>query len=158
MLHAMKGARTMAAHQPAWGNIFVVPSTMTGDDLLRLPDDGSKNELYEGMLVREELTAAGHGHLCQRLGGELYTYAKATGYPHPIVQNTLFDLTSPGALRRTVLAPDLAIMRTTGPFPWARFRSIRRCWPPRSFRHHKPWLNCACKPAFIAARALMRSG
>lgn len=107
----------MAMQQPIWGNIYPAPTAMTAQDLLRLPGD-SKNELYEGMVVREEMTAAGHGMICQRLGVELGIYAKATGYQHPIVQNTLFDFTPPSATRRTVLAPDLAIMRGTGPFVW----------------------------------------
>jgi Uma2 family endonuclease len=33
-------------------------------------------------------------------------------------QNGLIDLTPPGATRRTVLAPDLAIMRSTTPPQW----------------------------------------
>jgi Uma2 family endonuclease len=103
----------MAAREPFWGDIYQVPSTMTADDLLRLPDDGSKNELYEGELVREEMTAPDHGNICHRLGGELYVYARTTGFSRRIVQNSLFDMTPAGAARKTVLAPDIAIMRTT---------------------------------------------
>jgi Uma2 family endonuclease len=123
MIYSQKGnvhmalEATMAIQQPLWGDIFPAPTAMTAQELLRLPGD-SKNELYEGMVVREEMTAAGHGDICLRLGGELYIYARANGYQHTIVQNTLFDFTPPGAIRRTVLAPDLAIMRGTGPFAW----------------------------------------
>lgn len=105
----------MAARQPAWGDLYRMPPSMTADDLLRLPDDGAKNELYEGTLVREEMTAAGHADLCQRLGFKLGTYAMQTGFPYRIRQNGLIDLTPSGATRRTILAPDVAIMRTTTP-------------------------------------------
>jgi len=107
----------MAALQPTWGEVFQVPPATTGDDLLRLPHDGSRYELYEGVLVRE-MTSAGHGGVCQRLGGELYVYARTTGFPNPIVQNTLFDLTPAGIPKRTVLAPDLAILRPGTALPW----------------------------------------
>lgn len=108
----------MAARQPTWGDLFQMPANITADDLLRLPDDGAKNELYEGTLVREEMTAAGHADLCDRLSGELFVYAQRTGFPNRIRQNGLIDLTPPGVVRRTVLAPDLAIMRTTTPPKW----------------------------------------
>ncbi len=107
----------MTTVKPTWGEVFEVPPTTTGDDLLRLPDDGSRYELFEGVLVRE-MTSAGHGGVCQRLGGELYVYARSTGFPNPIVQNTLFDLTPAGATRKTVLAPDIAILRPGAALPW----------------------------------------
>jgi Uma2 family endonuclease len=107
----------MSALRPAWGEAFEVPATTTGDDLLRLPDDGSRYELYEGVLVRE-MTSPAHGGICQRLGGVLFVYTQASGLPNNIVQNALFDLTLPGATSRTVLAPDLAITRNSGPLSW----------------------------------------
>jgi len=67
----------MATITPTWGDVFEVPPTTTADDLLRLPDDGSRYELYEGMLVRER-TSPGHGDICHRIDGELYVYAKTT--------------------------------------------------------------------------------
>ena len=36
----------MAARQPTWGDLFQMPTTITASDLLRMPDDGAKNELY----------------------------------------------------------------------------------------------------------------
>ncbi|SRR5258708_39936619 len=107
----------MAALQPTWGELFDVPPATTGDDLLRLPDDGSHYELYEGVLVRE-MTSPGHGDICHRLDVELGIYARSAGFPNRIVQNALFDLTPSGATRRTVLAPDLAIMRSSAAPPW----------------------------------------
>lgn len=107
----------MAALQPAWGELFEVPPSTTADDLLRLPDDGSRYELYEGVLVRE-MTSPGHADICQRLGFELGLYARTTGFAKRILQNALFDLTPAGATTRTVLAPDLAIMRSGAPPTW----------------------------------------
>ena len=107
----------MAALRHAWGEVFEVPPTTSAEDLLRLPDDGYRNELFEGVLVRE-MTSPGHGAICQRLGGELYVYAKTTGFLNRIVQNALFDLTQPGAAKRTGLAPDVAILRPDAPLPW----------------------------------------
>ncbi|MBF6589749.1 MAG: Uma2 family endonuclease [Ktedonobacterales bacterium] len=107
----------MAAPQPTWGEVYAVPPTTTADDLLRLPEDGSTYELYEGVLVRE-MTSPGHADICQRLGVELGLYARTTGYANRILQNALFDLTPPGATRKTVLAPDLAIMRSGARPPW----------------------------------------
>jgi Uma2 family endonuclease len=111
------GEAHMTTIQPTWGEIIEAPPTMTADDLLNLPDDGYKYELYEGVLVRE-MTSPGHGAICQRLGGELYVYARATGFPNPIVQNALFNLAPAGSPNRVVFAPDLAILRATTPLSW----------------------------------------
>ncbi len=108
----------MSAVRPTWGEVFDAPPGTTGDDLLRLPDDGYKYELFEGMLVRE-MTSPDHGEVCQRLGVELGIYARTTGFPNRIVQNALFDVTPPGSTTRVVLAPDLAIRRVGAPSTWA---------------------------------------
>jgi Uma2 family endonuclease len=107
---------TMTRH--LWGDVFEVPPTTTADDLLRLPDDGSKYELYGGVLVRE-MTSPEHGEVCQRLGAELAIYARNTGYPNRIAQNALYDFTAPGTPARVVLAPDLSIRRAGAPKTWA---------------------------------------
>jgi Uma2 family endonuclease len=107
----------MTTIRPTWGEVFEVPPNTTADDLLRLSDDGGKYELFEGMLVRQ-MTSPAHGEICQRLGGELYVYARATSYPNPIVQNALFSLSLPGATPPTLLAPDVAILRATSTPTW----------------------------------------
>ena len=114
----------MYAAQPLWGEEILAPTGMTGDDLLRLPDDGAKNELYEGILVRETMTSFGHGSFCQRLGFLLGLYGMQTGFVNSVVQNALFDLTPPGAGRRTILAPDLAIMPSKLPPTFAVLTAI----------------------------------
>ncbi len=108
----------MFARKPTWGDVYAAPPSITADDLLRLPDDGAKNEIFEGELVREEMTAPGHADLCHRLSGELYVYARTNGFSNRILQNSLFDLTPPGAVKRTVLAPDLAILRNSAQPAW----------------------------------------
>ena len=110
----------MTTIRPTWGEIYLAPPNMTGDDLLRMPDDGSKYELFEGMLVREgaKMTSAGHGVLCHRLSVALGVYAQTAGYANHIAQNMLFDLTPPGDTTRTTLAPDLAILRAGTPVSW----------------------------------------
>lgn len=114
----------MTTIRPTWGDVFLAPPTMTADDLLRMneaADDGSKYELFEGLLVREggEMTAAGHGVICQRLGGELYVYARIAGFANCIVQNALFDFAPVGAAQRIIFAPDLAILRAGATVAWA---------------------------------------
>ena len=100
----------MFTQQPVWGESYLVSATMTGDDLIRLPDDGRKNELYEGVLVKDDMIVPAHGIICQRLGGMLGMYAIQHQFMNTILQNALFDFTPPGAVHRTVLAPDISIM------------------------------------------------
>ena len=107
----------MATMKPIWGEVFEMPATTTADDLLRLPDGGYQYELFEGVVVRS-MTSPAHGAICHRLDGELYLYGRSSGFPNQIVQNALFDLTLPGAPNRTVLAPDLAIMRPAATPTW----------------------------------------
>ncbi len=107
----------MYAAQPLWGEEILAPTGMTGDELLRLPDDGTKNELYEGILVREAMTAPQHAGICQRLGFLLGLYGMQAGFNNNVLQNSLFDLTPSGAAKRTILAPDLAILRRKAVLP-----------------------------------------
>jgi len=113
----------MAVPKPAWGEVYEVAAATTAQDLLRLPDDGSKYELYEGTLVRE-MTSPGYGDIYHRLNGLLFVYAQTIGFTNRIVQHALFDLTLPGAARRTVLAPDIAILRTSTRPSWDVPREI----------------------------------
>lgn len=79
--------------------------------LLHLPDDGRRYELVDGVLVGEMMTAPQHGGICNRVGWALTNYVYQYGSQHAVVQNTLFDLTASGAIQRTVLALDVALMR-----------------------------------------------
>jgi Uma2 family endonuclease len=113
----------MTTIRPSWGKVYLAPASTTPDDLLRMneaADDGGKYELFDGLLVHEggEMTSAGHGVLCQRLGLVLGSYAQTAGFANPIAQNMLFDLTPAGAPDRITFAPDLAILRATTPISW----------------------------------------
>lgn len=108
----------MANPAPTWGEVYEAPADVSANDLLRLPDDGGTYELYDGMLIRG-FTTPGHGAICFRMGGVLYVYAQSARFRNRIVQNALFDLTPPRATRKTVLAPDLAIMRGAVPPSWS---------------------------------------
>jgi Uma2 family endonuclease len=107
----------MTTTRSLWGEVYEMPPGTTADDLVRMPEDGYKNELYEGMLVRE-MTSPGHADICQRLGGELYVYARTTNYPNRILQNALFDLSPAGASKHVILAPDLAILKGNAAPSW----------------------------------------
>jgi Uma2 family endonuclease len=100
--------------QQLWGETYLIPADITGDELLRYPDDGYTYEVYEGMLVKT-MTTAGHGITCQRLGLELGLYARNTGLPNEVAQNVLFDFTQPGSPKKTLLAPDIAVLRAGTP-------------------------------------------
>ena len=113
----------MTTIRPAWGQVFLAPPNMTADELLRMneqADDGTRYELFDGLLVREgiEMTSAGHAVLCQRLGLLLGNYAQSSGFANPIVQNMLFDLSPAGSSNRITLAPDVAKLRATTPVSW----------------------------------------
>ncbi len=101
--------------QHLWGQPYLIPMDITAAELLRYPDDGYTNEVYEGMLIKT-MTTPGHGITCQLLGGELWLYARTAGFPNSrILQNALFDFTPPGAPKKTILAPDIAVLRQNAP-------------------------------------------
>ncbi len=98
-----------------WGETYLIPADITGDELLRYPDDGYTNEVYEGILVKT-MTTPGHAITCQVLGRILGNYGVAMGFPDTrILQNALFDFTLPGTPKKTILAPDIAILRSDAP-------------------------------------------
>ena len=112
----------MSAVRPTWGEVFDAPPGTTGDDLPRLPDDGYKYELFEGMLVRE-ITSPDHGRsLSTARWRTLFIYARGTaGFPNrDRAKCALRSDTSPGSPQLgSVLTPDLAIRRVGAPSTWA---------------------------------------
>jgi Uma2 family endonuclease len=101
--------------QQLWGETYLIPADITGDELLRYPDDGYTYEVYEGILVKT-MTTPGRAITCQLLGLELGIYGRAVGFTSArILQNGLFDFTPPGAAKKTILAPDIAVLRTDAP-------------------------------------------
>jgi len=97
--------------QHLWGQHYLIPADITAAELLRYPDDGYINEVYEGMLVKT-MTTPGHGITCQLLGLELGLYARTMGFANDrIAQNVLFDFTPAGAIKKTILSLDIAVLR-----------------------------------------------
>jgi Uma2 family endonuclease len=109
-----------------WGQQYLIPADITAAELLRYPDDGYTNEVYEGMLVKT-MTTPGHGITCQLLGLELGLYARTVGFPNSrILQNALFDFTPPNTPKKTILAPDIAVLRQNAP---SSFNTVTRDIP-----------------------------
>jgi Uma2 family endonuclease len=69
--------------------------------------DSDHYELVEGRLIRMAPTTADHGETSSDLDTELRLYARVHG-GHTYAAETGFNLTRPGEVRDTVLAPDAA--------------------------------------------------
>ena len=80
---------------------------MTADELLRLPDDGKRYELIEGVLNERALAGAVHGLAATEAGILLHQYVHARGLGAVFAPGTGFVLsTDPD----TVRAPDAAFV------------------------------------------------
>ena len=88
------------------------PVRWTADDLLRLSDAGFRFELVQGELVRMAPTGGSHGLRTGRLHTALGAYVDAHGLGEVAAAETGFDLTQPGDAAQTVLAPDIAFVRS----------------------------------------------
>jgi Uma2 family endonuclease len=88
------------------------PVRWTADDLLRLSDAGFRFELVKGELVRMAPTGGSHGLRTGRLHGVLSAYVGTHGLGEVAAAETGFDLTQPGDPAQTVLAPDIAFVRS----------------------------------------------
>jgi Uma2 family endonuclease len=88
------------------------PVRWTADDLLRLSDAGFHFELVQGELVRMAPTGGSHGLRTGRLHGVLSAYVGTNGLGEIAAAETGFDLTQPGDAAQTVLAPDIAFVRS----------------------------------------------
>jgi Uma2 family endonuclease len=100
----------------------------SAQDAIDIHDLVDSEVINSGVINSLSLVAATYGNPLgvevgdvdrQRLGGELYLYARTTGFPNRIVQNALFDLTPPVSPTRVLFAPDIAIRRTGAPSTWA---------------------------------------
>lgn len=96
------------AAQPLWGMPIPGPRNYTAGELLMLPEDGSKYELYQGVLVKMPPPEEYHGNIESQVLFFLLAYLRGIGKKNLISTNAGFDLTIPGQ-RDTVLAPDIAI-------------------------------------------------
>lgn len=81
----------------------------TADELLRLPDDGSRYELVEGELKRMSPAGYDRGDIAMNIGAHLKAYVRAHRLGKVFAAETGFLLSrSPD----TVLAPDVSYVRT----------------------------------------------
>ena len=96
-------------------------------DLLSLWGEGKTNELWEGQLVQEEMTAPYHGVVANEIGRQIQNYLQQQQIDAHTVQHVLFNLTRAGQ-SRMVLAPDVAI------FP------VGASIPRRAIPTFAPWL------------------
>jgi Uma2 family endonuclease len=103
------------------------PVLMTADELLRRPEDGWRYELVEGRLVRMSPTGWKHGQIVLALLRAVDRFAEAQGLGQVIPAETGFWISPPGE-PDTVLAPDLAFVRT-GREPEAAFAGFPRLAP-----------------------------
>jgi Uma2 family endonuclease len=89
------------------------PDPVTIEELERLSDkeEPCGYELVEGWLVKLSLGDGGHGVLTMDLASHLYLYANARQLGIVLTVETGFTLSPPGAIRPTVLAPDVAFVR-----------------------------------------------
>ena len=105
-----------------------VAADWTADMLERLPADGWCYELVEGRVVRMPPPGPEHGRIEVNICLALALYIRAEGLGEVYVGETGWDLTRPGDHRDTVLAGDVAVVRT-GRLPLP---------PPRKGQTYRP--------------------
>lgn len=79
----------------------------TAEELLRMPDDGSRYELVEGELRKMAPAGGEHGYLALEVAAELRNHVKANGLGRVYTAETGFKLSSNPD---TVRAPDAAFV------------------------------------------------
>jgi len=85
----------------------------TSAELLSMPDDPDhRYELVEGHLVRMSPTGGTHGRSSMGLGAHLAIYVEQHDMGVVLGAETGFNLTRLGERRETVLAPDVAFVRS----------------------------------------------
>lgn len=90
-------------------SLLTMESTQTtAEQLLRMPDDGSRYELVGGKLKRMTPTGNEHGYLAGEIFGELRSYVKSHGLGRTYAAETGFKVASNPD---TVRAPDAAFVR-----------------------------------------------
>ncbi len=92
-----------------WGQVVPGVGPMTADELLRLPDDGWRYELVDGVLVRMAPTGFEHAKLVHRLDKALGDYVDPRGLGAILTGEPGFTLSQAGK-PDVVLAPDIAFV------------------------------------------------
>lgn len=136
-----------------------VPSAVTADELLRMPDDGLRRELVRGEL--RVMTPAGHDHgrVAMRIGSRLDRYVEANGLGVVYAAETGFRTESdPDSVR----APDVAFVRgerveeaagSPGFFPGAPDLAVEVVSPGDSYGEVEEkvfdWLAAGCRMVVV---------
>lgn len=76
MLHSQSPSPSVAKW---WAEVIPTAQPATLEDLLNTPDDGSKYELVEGVLLRMPPPQRQHGYIQINIGAILRAYRKSTG-------------------------------------------------------------------------------
>jgi Uma2 family endonuclease len=89
------------------------PFPMTVDEVMRLAEQNERwmYELVGGRLVRMPLSGGDASRIAARLVGALIAFVEAQDLGAVLGADMAFDLTQPGDVRETVLAPDAAFVR-----------------------------------------------
>lgn len=96
------------SHLQAYDNGMTVATEMTADELLRMPDDGSRYELVRGELRKMSPSGAQHSAIGMRIGARLATYILARKLGEVYGADGGFRLERQPD---TVLAADVAFVR-----------------------------------------------
>lgn len=88
----------------------IAQTTMTADDLWRMPDDGQRHELIKGELAMKPPAGGGHGDVAMAIGALLATHVRSNRLGKVVAAETGFIITrNPD----TVRAPDAAFITKT---------------------------------------------
>ena len=80
---------------------------VTAEELLQMPDDGTRRELVRGVLKKMALAGNRHGYVAGEVFGELRSYVKANELGRTYAAETGFKIASNPD---TVLDPDVAFL------------------------------------------------
>ncbi len=133
---------------------------VTAEELLRMPDDGSRHELVEGELRKMVPAGNAHGYVAMNVGVSLGVHVKANDLGRVYAAETGFKLASDPD---TVMAPDAAFVsrerldklgETSGYWPGAPDLVVEVVSP--NDRHSEvvekalAWLKAGCRMVLVA--------
>ena len=101
----------------------VTTQPFTAEQLLRMPEDGNRYELVEGVLIKMSPPGFEHGDVALTIGGLLWQHVRANKLGRVVAAETGFKLASDPD---TVLAPDAAFIRQE---EFERVGMTKKFWP-----------------------------
>ena len=111
-----------------WAELVPNTGPMTVDELLALPqDDPWMYELVDGRLVRMPLSGGEASRIALRLGAALLTFVEDRNLGAVTTADGEYDLTQPGDVAETALAPDAAFVRAER-VPARDSEDYKRAW------------------------------